>query len=265
MKILPPTTHPAQSPLERRHDPRVAEGEAGHRRYRACLRWEFGFTCAFCLLHESDLGEHGAEGTGLTTVEHGVPVSMNGLLANHYSNCFYACRFCNRSRSDSSPVDLQGSGGRLLDPVTAVWGQHFKVAGDELLPVDGDASAAYTAQSYDLNDPRKVRMRRSRRERLGEWLELLHHGPRLLDRLLERAAQEPRNPSLTLLKAAEELRRSIQRASRDIRRFAAIPRDADRRCRCGHEDHHTLPTWLEEQIREVPVLDEGDLGLQVEQ
>jgi hypothetical protein len=263
MKILPPTTHPAQNPLERRHDPWPAGGEEGYRRYRACLRWEFGFTCGFCLLHESDMAEHGVEGTGLTTVEHHVPVSSDRSVVNSYQNCFYACRFCNRSRSDSSVVDRRGK-GVLLDPVTAAWGQHFKIVGDELLPVDGDANAAYTAWIYDLNDPRKVRMRRSRRERLGEWLELLRDGPRLLDRLLERAAQEPKNRSLALLKAAEELRRSIRRASRDIERFAAVPRDADTKCRCGRDDHHTLPDWLEEQLLEIPVLDEGDMGLQVE-
>ena len=50
IQILAPTTPPPASPRRQRHAPR----SAGHyREYRACLRWDAGFTCCFCLVHES--------------------------------------------------------------------------------------------------------------------------------------------------------------------------------------------------------------------
>ena len=67
MRALPPTTLPASEPIARRHAPDGAWAS-----FRACLRWEFGFTCAFCLLHEADFLEHGAEGSGLFATEHHV-------------------------------------------------------------------------------------------------------------------------------------------------------------------------------------------------
>ena len=54
MKILPPQTKPPTSPIERRHRPRPVHGRQGYLKFRPCLRWDFGFTCPFCLMHESD-------------------------------------------------------------------------------------------------------------------------------------------------------------------------------------------------------------------
>src|SRR5437879_2619929 len=92
--MLPPQTHPPNEPIRRRHSPpRLAYEE-----YRSCLRWEFGFTCAFCLLHEADFVEEGARGTGLMWIEHHVAQSADPALVDTYENCFYACRYCNGAR-----------------------------------------------------------------------------------------------------------------------------------------------------------------------
>src|SRR5437868_5698501 len=109
---LPPRTTPAKARLERRHAP----PRAHYATYRACVRWEFGFSCAFCLTHEADLLDHGVEGTGLTSIEHRLPQSHDesGGSINDYGNCFYACRFCNRARGVEALVDTDGR--RLLDP-----------------------------------------------------------------------------------------------------------------------------------------------------
>lgn len=65
MKILPPVTLPPRQPTTRRHEPKAAFGAEGYQAYRACLRWEFGFTCSFCLMHEADLtGGRAVEGLG---------------------------------------------------------------------------------------------------------------------------------------------------------------------------------------------------------
>jgi hypothetical protein len=233
--------------------PRLTRRRFGYRSYRPCLRWEFGFTCAFCLVHESDLVEYGVEGTGLTTVEHSMPVSAARTpteaegLANDYRNCFYACRYCNGARDARPTVD--GRGRRLLNPSAQTWGEHFSLSDDDrLLPRPGDPDAEYTAEAYDLNETRKLNMRRSRRERMDENLALLSQGPDLLSALLARAAvAEPGTGSSELLAAAEKLRRAVLAAEKALIRHAAIPMDANSRCRCGHRRHHSLPPALEEQ------------------
>lgn len=256
MKILPPRTFPPQSRIERRHRPADVTGRRGYQSFRPCLRWEFGFTCAFCLLHESDLAEHGVEGLGLMSVEHFIPVSAEDALINDYENCFYVCRFCNGARGTASTLSKDGR--RLLNPCREVWGEHFFAsAGDRLVPYSGDSDAVYTAQVYDLDDLRKIRVRRSRRERIEEWTALLGRAPGLLRALLARA-QSTRSAERKeeLLLAAHEVRVSLLRAVRDIRRYAAIPEDADQGCRCPGSEDCCLPTLLEEQMLEVDLPEE---------
>src|SRR5436305_6874196 len=251
MKILPPRTRPPSRKIDRVHAPVPAVGRLGYREYRACLRWEFGFTCAFCLLHESDLAEFGAEGLGLTGVEHFVPVAAQGEV-NSYDNCFYAGRLCNVSRAKSPVIDRHGR--RLLHPCGQVWADHFESTPDDnLLPIEGDADAAYTHGVYDLDDPGKVEIRQARRERLEESLQVLRDGPELLEMMMERLREGPPEKSSDLTRVAERIRRSIEHAVRVIHRYAAIPRDADNVCRCGRTDHHRLPVGLDDQAIDMPL------------
>src|SRR5215218_8751592 len=100
MTILPAVTEPWSERIDRRHSPRVAKREGGYEDYRCCLRWEFDFYCAFCLCHEADLrreADEGTKGTGNFSIEHFVTQECEPLFANVYSNCFYACRYCNRN------------------------------------------------------------------------------------------------------------------------------------------------------------------------
>jgi hypothetical protein len=251
MKILPLQTLPASRRIERRHNPSATSGRYGYREYRACLRWEFGFTCAFCLLHEGDLADLGVRGLGLTWIEHFRPAALTPERINEYENCFYACLFCNRSRGAAPPVDAAGRS--LINPCGQAWAERFRPSDDgRLLPREADPDAAYTEEAYDLNDPRKVRRRNLRRERLEEWLTLLREGPlhiRSLVGLSESAGslEEAR----TLLDSASTLRSGILRAWIEIQRYAAIPADADAVCACGREDHHVLAGWLAAQTQEL--------------
>jgi len=113
MRILPPVTKPWRTRIVRRHEPPVGRGRRAHRRYRQCLRWEFGFTCAFCLCHEADLILHGVEGSGETGVEHFVPVSHDEAAVNEYRNCFYACRYCNQEEARLLALFLRRAGEDL--------------------------------------------------------------------------------------------------------------------------------------------------------
>ncbi len=247
MKILPPVLIPWRAAVERRHEPPVAEGRYGYRAYRSCLRWEFGFTCPFCLCHETDLAQRGTEGLGVTQVEHFVPVSHEEARANRYSNCFYVCRFCNQARGSTSNVDSEG-GKRLLNPCADVWAEHFLAIGGGIRAQQGDGDAAYTHATYQLNDPRKVARRSHRRETIEECLALLEQGSSLLPRLLK-LANERNEPDL--VEEARVIAGAIRRAWQDLQDHAVLPVDAPQLCACGADEHCVIPPLLDEQTIEV--------------
>ncbi len=239
MKILPTTTKPPNRRIGRRHAPAMASGRYGYREYRPCLRWEFGFSCAFCLIHESDVSPSGVEGLGVTTVEHYEPASTDPAALNDYENCFYVCRLCNGARH---ALPVVGGDGRLLNPCLDVWREHFAAVGDRLQPVPGDRDARYTHESYDLDDERKVRMRKLRRETIEECLAVIEScGSRIPD-LMEHFNQIGDPSSLDV---AEELWQSTVLAVRQLARSCAIPGDAPAECRCPDKESFIfLRGWI---------------------
>lgn len=252
--MLPPQTHPPTEPIRRRHTP----PRLRYRAYRACLRWEFGFTCSFCLLHEADLVEEGARASGLTTIEHHIPKSADETLIDTYENCFYACRYCNRARG-IAPVAQAAQ--RLLDPCSVAWAEHFVVSGDELRPRPGDADAAYTHEAYGIDAPRKVAYREARRRRIDDAHKALREIPDAIDQLLNLAERVAKDDRPDVLRSAERLRRALDGAAATLARYRAIPVDHDVACRCGTS--HELPAFLAAQVAvanpapAVSVNDEG--------
>ncbi len=247
MKILPAVLRPWSRKIRRRHQPATAKGRYGYRKYRQCLRWEFGFTCAFCQCHEADLRLHGVEGTGLTQIEHFTPVSQAGQT-NDYNNCFYICCFCNSARGVAPSRDTQRE-ARLLNPCNEIWDRLFDLKDDRLVPRSGAPDAVYTCEAYALNDPRKTWMRRQRRVALQDRLSFIERGQKTRDRLLEAASQRP-DPGL--VDAARVLDEALERARRDIERFVAIPIDARIPCSCGNDDELCqLPSVLAEQSIDI--------------
>jgi hypothetical protein len=216
MRILPQATLPADEPIIRRHAP----PSAPYATYRQCLRWEFGFTCAFCLLHESDLIEHGVEGTGLTSIEHLDRQETEPGRANVYENCYYACRFCNGARGRTDRIE---DGRALLDPCADAWGAHFDLVDDELRP--RTENAVFTHDTYRTNAARKKQLRRDRRRQITEALETLRETPPLLHALMERASTTSGPESLESLNMATALRTHLKNASQQLKRFAAVPAD----------------------------------------
>lgn len=245
MKVLPPVTLPWSRPIHRRHAPDPASGNRGYRRYRPCLRWEFGFTCAFCLCHEADYLVHGAEGTGLFQVEHFHPSSLEPAKLNDYSNCFYICRFCNTARGATAVKTPDGS--ELFDPCDRAWDELFEVVDDVLRPRPTERSR-YTYESYDLGDPRKTQMRRHRRRTLAECAEVLERGPNLRERLLDRSL-ETNDP--VWVEVAEWIDSAIFRARRDLLKWRPIPWGTPPECFCEQEGTCTLPEVLHEQLIEI--------------
>jgi hypothetical protein len=231
MRILPAEARPPKKAIARRHSPPAYTGNLGYQAFRACLRWEFGFTCPLCLLHEADLtGGLGTSGLGVMTIEHQVPKGAMVGWRNRYANCLYACRWCNQARG-AKPNKTKA--GCLLDPTAVGWGAHFLMSKGDLVARKGDARAAYTHEAYDLNDPRKVDRRRHRRDLISERRALLTEGPRSIAALLRFVARHPLDPFVkTALHMAAQLRLELTRAARDLRRFAAVPDDAPTGCRC---------------------------------
>lgn len=246
MTILPASTEPYTARIVRRHQPAPSRYDS----YRVCLRWEFGFTCAFCLLHEADLIQAGARGSGLFSIEHRVARRHAPDQADTYANCFYACRFCNRPPTAEETAAWRAE--YLLDPCTSTWSEHFQLVEDELVPRAGDERARATARVYDLGDPRKIAMRRRRREALEGAVRLLREGPGLVDALLARADSACPAAGGELLAVAAELQRQMDAALSQLRQLAAVPPDAPGACRCGDGVARDLPAALAAQCGAAP-------------
>jgi hypothetical protein len=137
---------------------------------------------------------------------------------------------------------------RLLNPCRDRWAEHFIVAGDAIVAREDDNAAAYTHAVYNLNDPRKVEMRRFRRETVKEALDLLERGRSFLAYLLAKAG---RTHDPKLVDEAKIIEDALRGAWRNLEAFAVIPRDAPESCACAVEDRCVIPQLLEEQAIEI--------------
>lgn len=232
--LLPPVTEPPAA-RTRVHAP----ARHPYENFRACLRQDFEYTCALCLLHESDLAPLGVEGTGLFTVEHIEPQSTRPDLAEAYRNCLYACRFCNTRRGDL-PV-RRADGARLLDPTRDGWSDAFEARDDRLEPQKEGAAedAGYTVAAYRINDATRVRLRQERRTAILGALQQLRDLA-VVQRQIRDAATElaraGRPSSAEELRAAEGTLREFRTRVIDVlRRFAVVPEEAPSACRCRSE------------------------------
>lgn len=242
MKILPPVIEPWRRSIARRHTPKLSRGDKGFQAYRPCLRWDFGFTCAFCLCHEADLVPYPIRGSGLTHIEHFEPKSRQKALRNQYSNCFYACRFCNVSRGIAPN---EGPEGTLLNPCDRAWDEAFVLSGDRFWPRDeGDRDATYTLNTYRLNDLPKVKMRKLRRLAVRRRVADLEETRTFERDLLDHAVAGGGVRSARMAKVISKLR---WQAYMDLWKFRAVPDGHDTECSCGKTNQHRLPAVLEEQ------------------
>jgi hypothetical protein len=237
-KILSEITLPWRGMIRRRHTPRRT---GDYRLYRPCLRWEFGFSCAFCLLHEADIVAAGAEGWGVMAIEHFVPQSNAPELVDDYTNCFYICTLCNSSRGDQANRDPDGK--RLLNPCDHAWNELFMAEDDQVRPrEEAGGDAAYTCETYDFNDPRKVRARRMRRLLIRQCRSFLNSAGTLSESLLDHAVETGDSEAVEVAQGLAAMRHL---ATRELLRFKVIPDDHPTACRCGDMAHHTLPIVME--------------------
>lgn len=252
-QILPSVTEPWDRKIRRRHKPKRSAAEDAWRTYRPCLRWEFAFSCAFCLLHEADIATAGVEGWGLTALEHFVPKSKKRKLKNDPNNLFYACGRCNRARGVAD--NEAEAGAVLLNPCEVPWGDRFIASQGRLeLRDDGDEDAGYTQNTYQLNDASKVTIRRERRRVIDRHKPFLERTRGKRDEYIDRA-EASGDPELIDL--AKEIHGHRLDAILDLLRFRATPRDCDRPCRCT--SNPSLPRFLEKQCFDLlELIDEDD-------
>lgn len=258
MQVLSLLSPPFACRIKRRHKPREVGYLGGYREYMPCLRWDFGFTCAVCLLHESDyVPGPGLGGVGLAlgafTVEHLKPKSQWPRLANKYYNCIYACRVCNVARG-TKPIVRSADQARLLNPCDAVWSSRFQWANAELVPKHaGDKDALYTIFAYDVNAPGKVALRGARAEAIEGALEDIVDAAERVAMMIE-LSDEPQNAKFRsqLTREAEFLRGRTKRAMKLLRRFAPMPLSAPGSCRCSIRRARSLPEAVQQQAMEVP-------------
>ncbi len=143
--LLPPATNPQAEQTKRQHSPHSPR-QVGYRKYTPCLRWDFAFSCAICLIHECDAVSHGVQGSRVFWIEHFVPQHKDSNLRNRYSNCFYSCQYCNHSRGKKA---LSEGRLRLLNPCEVPWGDHFQVENDKLKALTPDGR--FTEERYKFN------------------------------------------------------------------------------------------------------------------
>jgi len=251
-KYLPPTTRPWSRKIDRQHAPKPGRYSS----YRECLRWEFGFSCAFCLIHETDLLKAGTKGWSLMHVEHRIAQSDDPSQINIYRNCFYICERCNKSRRALPNEDDEGH--TLLDPCTVAWVDHFDCSGDRLLPRPDDRSAQYTWESYRLDDPVKMQLRERRRYWMVRCAEALLDCADMETRLVNKAVDEANDKDVAETEQRLILAQSLHRMRapflEKLAEFTPIPESRTTSCRCGRRDHLALPDVLAEQTIDLPTL-----------
>ena len=246
IQILPPVSVLPWKPIVRHYSPEGRVGRLDFQGYRPYLRWEFGFSCAFCFLHESDLNYVDPLETGLFQIEHFIPSSRDLGRAFSYDNLFYVCHFC--SRSGAFRKEFLSDRHRILNPCEHAWGERFQIKNDQIVPRPGDRQAIYTAEAFDFNDPRRQAARRLRRQVVSRSLEVLDRAKEWEPRLLDQAEEAQDVEALELAKLLYQMSRL---AIEDLSRFVAIPLDADRSCLGGASEAAGLPDWLAAQTLEI--------------
>lgn len=222
MLILSPSLPMPGQPYGNLHTP---PARRSYKTYRNCLRWDFGFTCAACLLHESVFGPHGY---GQTSAEHVIPQTTDDTLINSYGNLIYLCVRCNSARQNRSLINTRGN--RILDPRVDPWGSRFDLIADKFVGRDSDAD--YTIDAYDLNDEVKVNLRKRFREELTRTISAYL-------RLWE-VSYEPY--SVEDAAFLRQLRNDFGSTLRS--KYSLQPSDAPSRCTCGRGIVLQLPSAL---------------------
>jgi hypothetical protein len=148
-------------------------GRDGYLKAREPLRRDFDYRCAYCLVHEQQVG-----GLEAFSIDHFRPRSKGGRVSD-YANLYWSCNGCNRVKAESWPTASERSqGARFADPCREQdYGFHFiENELGELVP--RTRCGEYHIVVLRLNRPSRVAYRNSRNRltaQLAEATTLLQH------------------------------------------------------------------------------------------
>jgi hypothetical protein len=137
--------------------PPLMRGRDGYLKAREQLRRDFDYRCAYCMVHEQQIG-----GMEAFSIDHFCPRSKGGRV-NDYANLYWTCNGCNRVKAEAWPGALERrQGARFADPCREQdYGSHFIENGRaELVP--RTRCGEYHVIVLRLNRPSRVAYRVSR-------------------------------------------------------------------------------------------------------
>ena len=127
---------------------------------RAIVRQAFGYRCAYCGVHENEVGSE-------LELDHFHPRAAGG--ANELDNLVYCCPACNRIKGDFWPV--HPTANRLLHPLRDVLADHIREEADGHLFALTE-TGAFHVERLRLNRPPLIAQRQARTEQIGLRLQV---------------------------------------------------------------------------------------------
>jgi len=94
--------------IVRREEPPNMTGRDGYRKAEPYIRRDFDYRCAYCLVHEQQLG-----GPKAFCIDHFKPRSKGGRV-NDYTNLYWACVPCNLFKHDKLSNGVEISTQNIL-------------------------------------------------------------------------------------------------------------------------------------------------------
>jgi len=127
---------------------------------REIVRQSFGYCCAYCGVHENEVGSE-------LELDHFHPRAAGG--SDDLENLVYCCPACNRIKSDFWPSEPTVR--RLLHPQRDVIAEHFREDTDGRL-IALTQTGAFYIERLRLNRPPLIALRQARAERISLRLEV---------------------------------------------------------------------------------------------
>jgi hypothetical protein len=153
-------------------------GRDGYLKAREHLRRDFYHRCAYCMIHEQQIG-----GVEAFWIDHFRPRSKGGRV-NDYANLYWACIGCNHVKGEAWPTpEEQRQGMRLADPCCEQdYGVHF-IENEQGELVPQTRCGEYHVLTLRLNRPSRVAYRLARNKLIMQLAEAVV--------LVEQLEQEP--------------------------------------------------------------------------